>query len=508
MRDRLSHGQACSKPPCNRIHNNQPVLSIATMVVSSCSNGNGNGDGNNSTRRASRSRPSGSEDGVAVATRPSKSMRNIKYCDELLPRHLMCSCCILYQDASPKAKAAGSRDVTHTKEKYRCHQPWKMLNIKEKGSHYSLDNSNPWLEKIRAYLEAQGFSARMLRVAKDTPIAGPPVADTEEATVPMDLSPLTMSINSEDFGTIETDGRTVARSREEIELYTTILTSCGHEFVMPGLPITHIILSKNHHERMKNECQMLKELQGDMQGGRFKSGSILMKSLIAVAIRSCPALPLSQACNVIPMFIAAMLVDVGIIDRTKVSEFATSFPSETYLRDLVFNFAAENIYQLGARVKDTHVFLSCYKGNKKGVSHFVKILSWYDPKTTCVVKQLLDIDASGGFTDDCADDIAASLNKVGNIRLQGQTTDSGGGGVLDGLHRALEERQLCRPGYLVTSCSLHNLQLAVANPIGWLGEEERHAAPPHSLRSPRLYGPCGVKGSCGGSHCIPWKVRQ
>jgi hypothetical protein len=36
---------------------------------------------------------------------------------------------------------------------------------------------------------------------------------------------------------------------------------------------------------------------------------------------------------------------------------------------------------------------------------------------------------------------------------------------LDGLHGALEERELCRPGYLVTSCSLHNLQLAVANPI-------------------------------------------
>jgi hypothetical protein len=36
---------------------------------------------------------------------------------------------------------------------------------------------------------------------------------------------------------------------------------------------------------------------------------------------------------------------------------------------------------------------------------------------------------------------------------------------LGGLHRALEERQLCRPGYLVTSCNLHNRQLAVVNPI-------------------------------------------
>jgi hypothetical protein len=164
---------------------------------------------------------------------------------------------------------------------------------------------------------------------------------------------------------------------------------------------------------MKNECQKLRDLQEDIQSGRFKSGSTLMKSLsIAVAVTSCPALPLSQAANMIPIFIAAILVDIGIIDRTKGSEFFTAFPSETYLRDLVFSFAAENIYQLGARVEDTHVFLSCDNGNKKGGSHFVKILSWYDPKTMCVVKQLLDIDASGGLTDDCADAIAASLNKV------------------------------------------------------------------------------------------------
>ena len=64
------------------------------------------------------------------------------------------------------------------------------------------------------------------------------------------------------------------------------------------------------------------------------------------------------------------------------------------------------------------------------------------------MKQLLDIDASEGLTEDCGDAIAASLKKVGNIKLQGQTTDSGGGGVLDGLHRAIDERQLCLVGYL------------------------------------------------------------
>jgi hypothetical protein len=295
-----------------------------------------------------------------------------------------------------------------------------------KGTRYSLDGNNSWLEKTRAYLEDQGFGARMLGVPRDPPIAAPPsITTVEEATVPRDLSPLTSSITSEDIdddmdsAVVEIDHRTVPRGRGAIELYTANFKSGGYDFVLDGIPVTHELVLKKYLATYKNSHQLVKNLRSGVQYGWFSGGSTLMKSLIAVAVTSLPALPLSQACNVIPLFVAAILVDVGIIDRTKVSAFATAFPSETYLRDLVFNFAAENVYQLGARVKDTHVFLSCDKGNKKGVTHFVKILSWYDPKTTCVVKQLLDIDASGVLTDGCADAMAASLNKVGNIRLQG-----------------------------------------------------------------------------------------
>jgi hypothetical protein len=49
--------------------------------------------------------------------------------------------------------------------------------------------------------------------------------------------------------------------------------------------------------------------------------------------------------------------------------------------------------------------------------------------------------------------------------LQGQTTDSGGGGVLEDLASSLHLLNVCRPNYLTASCGLHNLQLAVANPI-------------------------------------------
>ena len=75
-------------------------------------------------------------------------------------------------------------------------------------------------------------------------------------------------------------------------------------------------------------------------------------------------------------------------------------------------------------------------GNKKGVGHFVKYLSYWDG--CCVIKELLDLNASGGTSSECAEAISDSLKKVfggydGKFLLWGQTTDSGGGGVLEGL---------------------------------------------------------------------------
>ena len=156
-------------------------------------------------------------------------------------------------------------------------------------------------------------------------------------------------------------------------------------------------------------------------------------------------------------------MDAGILNKTNVFKFSKSFPSESYLRNIVFRLAAENSLELGLRLKNKLVFLSCDKGNKKGVGHFVKILSWWE--NSQVHKQCLDIDASEGSTEQCAVAITVSLKKIGGIKLQGQTTDSGGGGVLDNLACELQRQDVCRPNYLIASCSLHNLQLAVSNPL-------------------------------------------
>jgi hypothetical protein len=83
-----------------------------------------------------------------------------------------------------------------------------------------------------------------------------------------------------------------------------------------------------------------------------------------------------------------------------------------------------------------------------------------------VVKQLLDIDASEGKTEQCAEAIAALLKKVGSINFKDSAPTVVEVESLMGCTEPLiKDQQLTHHGYLVTSCSLHNLPLSIANPI-------------------------------------------
>ena len=83
---------------------------------------------------------------------------------------------------------------------------------------------------------------------------------------------------------------------------------------------------------------------------------------------------------------------------------------------------------------------------------------------------MLDIDGSLANTKACAEAVARSLKKLGingrKIVLDGLTTDSGGGGVLEGLARALEKLGLIVEweNYLVGACTIHCLQLQLSKP--------------------------------------------
>lgn len=68
------------------------------------------------------------------------------------------------------------------------------------------------------------------------------------------------------------------------------------------------------------------------------------------------------------------------------------------------------------------------------------------------------MDASGSITEEVADAINRLLGRMDvedRLLLCGQTTNSGGGGVLYNLARSLEDRQRTKPYlYFIGACSI------------------------------------------------------
>ena len=102
------------------------------------------------------------------------------------------------------------------------------------------------------------------------------------------------------------------------------------------------------------------------------------------------------------------------------------------------------------------------------MDHFVKYLSYVDDDGQ-VQKYSLDLDGSLSDTKACALAVRASLEKLNlngrKIALDGQTTDSGGGGALDRLAEEPCTLELtvdlgeCSVG----ACGIHCLQLQLSN---------------------------------------------
>jgi hypothetical protein len=186
----------------------------------------------------------------------------------------MCSGCILYLDAPEGTKLRGSREVTHTGAKFLCRTPWKLDASKADG--YFGDNK---VEAVQEYIQKQhGISAgRIAAVQLFTPSASSPevqLSDKEEETSPLS-QPTELSTAA------ESDGRTVAKPRGDIELHDEIISSFGHEFEIKGIPVTHCIVTKALLERLRGYWpwrQLVRLLHISVHGELWDIGNVLQKS--------------------------------------------------------------------------------------------------------------------------------------------------------------------------------------------------------------------------------------
>jgi hypothetical protein len=151
---------------------------------------------------------------------------------------------------------------------------------------------------------------------------------------------------------------------------------------------------------------------------------------------------------------------------------------DNHLRDFVAN---QYLLAAVAIEKAGYYSLSFDKGDaaKGKMGGCVKIISWSDASQKSddfpdgqVLTFTLDADKTGGSSEDVADGIEFSMAKLcldpllePECECTSITTDSGGGGTIESVHRPLRVRRVIKKRTLVCNCTLHDLNLEQRVPI-------------------------------------------
>ena len=414
---------------------------------------------------------------------PYTAGRQLKYCIEWgFYDTICCSGCSRYaesvklqinnRDHDEAMAAALERRGSYKSKNYKCTTPWKQTVDSCDISRASMAaRQKEFIESIRLMdpvrlelLSTPAPTARRLRYISQDAARG----ITPDIPVQPD-GPDAARQNEDDNNVISSPIKSPPKSSRNIKTWNNYsFKSQGQEFSF-DLPSSHTIINDSYFKALKKDRERLKQLQDNTKLERFaKNACSTLKSCLAIALAAVPAFALSAAAYVIPLLVTAFLKHYGLYDKIgSLDNYAKSFPSEAYLRKNVMDHAADNMVWLSHELDNRLVFLSCDKGNKKGIDHFVKYLSWIDCTGKLQV-HLLDIDGSLGTTEACAKAIDKSLKKLclneRKILIKGQTTDSGGGGVLDKLAEELKKIGLCTEKYSVAACAIHNLQLQLSRP--------------------------------------------
>ena len=178
------------------------------------------------------------------------------------------------------------------------------------------------------------------------------------------------------------------------------------------------------------------------------------------------------------LLLSAIMAQAGLDGHVNLGTVASTFPSDKLLAKCTIDCATDCLISLRHDLRRSKtVFLACDKGNKKRVEHLAKALSWWCKDEERVKWICLDADGSGSSSIEVAVAIKSSCQqKMGSSikEFRGQTTDSGGGGVLESLANELMTHGLvhCPSGdmdslsdYLVAPCALHAWQNAFANGV-------------------------------------------
>jgi hypothetical protein len=232
--------------------------------------------------------------------------------------------------------------------------------------------------------------------------------------------------------------------------------------------------------KLENLEQFTARLNAKIEATRFTSQPFsrrLLAGLIAYQPKTS-SLSWEQS---IPIILGSFLYDIGHQDISG-EQLSGMSPSRQTLENLVFEFAVESAMLTRDSFEHGKILYTAFdkadatKGLQGGC---VKLGSTFDSRCKSeafpdgeVIVCTLDADKTGDTSMEVAQSVVHSFKKLCLISavVWGITTDSGGGGTVESVAKALVAlRLLVKIGHLVANCTLHNLNLELAVPMKqWL----------------------------------------
>ena len=191
----------------------------------------------------------------------------------------------------------------------------------------------------------------------------------------------------------------------------------------------HTTISKKRLRFLEKEAKRMNTLKKALRKKNSFASPISQRILGSAVARS--GISFYDAELLCAASVRAFLHDVGITAPALNEKVARSCtPSRATFTEYIDETAAEKLAYLRESVKGKFLYLSCDKGNKKGIAHFVKIISYWNEDENKVSRYLLNCEASGGTSKNCANAINVSFTRLDDedfyTLLSGQCTDAGG----------------------------------------------------------------------------------
>lgn len=159
-------------------------------------------------------------------------------------------------------------------------------------------------------------------------------------------------------------------NKKGINIYSEDIIIDGNKYNVENIPTTHKVCQIRVFKQYERANESLKKLRAICIRGRYQDATEKTKTLLATVMAGCPSYALSTLACAMPILVYAFLFDTGVLEfpRFNLKKYCKSFPSESYMRGLMYKKAAACTLSLRSRLRGKLVFLASDKGKSYALS--------------------------------------------------------------------------------------------------------------------------------------------